>query len=767
MASVTGGDVRDALNKHAGMENALGESGLGDKCAVLCDKYKLGVEAFVLCLEAFLVEASKHSITLEDMSKLEQRLYKQSASAKQQLLRQQQLQQQQQQDQRRQRALKPVDNLLSVDSPVVASSMGKRSLPPQAPSATVTPFNGEDGRPTKFQSSSNGGVPSSFHQLPALDSQTPGGSSSGSGGGEAFRTRKGRGDSVASMNTSLGSRADFVRSDRGPLGMRCAISTSGEDINNCEGRYRYMFTTLEERARNLDRQLLKMQTFMCDKANLKAEDLQPVGVPSPDVVWVCGRICCEAETGKMNNQSVMLEGSRRDSGGRRVKLDLTEVQTYSLFPGQIVLAEGINSGGRKMVVKRLVEGYPADQPKTVPQKLLEFHHSTLYQGGEPVNVCVAAGPFTTSDTLSYEPLRELLGTVAAKKPDVLILIGPFVDVSQPLLSSGNVELEEYDEEDRVVGSHGASYEMVFIERIVRDGLATLFSADDSIPTNIILVPSLFDAHHECVFPQPPFGDRDEVKTDYFQDSLGVLNIPHCDPNDSAHRRVHLMSNPCMFRVNEVVFGVTSLDVLFALSSDEISQNVPGHRLDRLVAHMLQQHSFCPQFPMPQSTLSQVRVLIACLGCIIVISSLTHSLPVFSLVAADGLASRGQVADAGVPRCSHSPLQTVAHVARSLGHHRRQPRQPHERHQRRHLWRNRDPPCQGGRAACITPCRRQGRSASLVRTPHFGQHHEDLSEPESKVVRNKRRQEIVSFLCILVKSKNRQRITNNTFSPFSS
>jgi DNA polymerase alpha subunit B len=176
-----------------------------------------------------------------------------------------------------------------------------------------------------------------------------------------------------------------------------------------------------------------------------------------------------------------------------------------------------------------------------------------------------------------------------------------------LLSSGNVVLDDYDDNDNVIGRHGASYETVFIERIVRDGLSTLFDFDETLPTNIILVPSLLDAHHECVFPQPPFGDRDEVKTEYFDQPLGVLNIPNSDPNDPVRRRVHLMPNPCMFKVNEVVFGVTSLDVLFALSSDEISLNVPGQRLDRLVAHMLQQHSFCPQFPMPQTTLSQVRL----------------------------------------------------------------------------------------------------------------------------------------------------------------
>jgi DNA polymerase alpha subunit B len=233
---------------------------------------------------------------------------------------------------------------------------------------------------------------------------------------------------------------------------------------------------------------------------------------------------------------------------------------------------------------------------------LEYHHSKVFQKGNALKVITAAGPFTTSDSLNFAPLMDLIRRVVREKPDLLILVGPFVDCTQPLLSSGEVRLGMYDDEDNLIGSHGASYEMTFVTKIIRDGLSVLFNSEDehgTIPTNIIMVPSLQDAHHESVFPQPPFGDRDEVKTSFFSESLGVLEVPFSKDGD-PRKRVHLMPNPCMFRVNEVLFGVTSQDMLFALSSDEVSLNTPN-RLDRLAAHLLQQQSFCPQFPVAGNT----------------------------------------------------------------------------------------------------------------------------------------------------------------------
>lgn len=169
---------------------------------------------------------------------------------------------------------------------------------------------------------------------------------------EKYVDRKGHGDSLATMNPMLEKRKAFEPSDKKPLGMRCRLETNKNDMPNVSERYRYMFTTLDERCRAFENHLIRMQEAMCELAGVSPEDLTPVGLPSQDVVWVCGKVVCESSEGKMNRTSVLLEGSRRDSSGRRIQLDLQELSTYSLFPGQIVLVEGINSNGRVMVAKR-------------------------------------------------------------------------------------------------------------------------------------------------------------------------------------------------------------------------------------------------------------------------------------------------------------------------------------------------------------------------------------------------------------------------------
>ena len=67
-----------------------------------------------------------------------------------------------------------------------------------------------------------------------------------------------------------------------------------------------------------------------------------------------GRICCDSN-GRLNAQSVVMEGSVETSSGKQAGVHLGNVSEYSLFPGQVVAMEGSNTSGRKFVATKVYE----------------------------------------------------------------------------------------------------------------------------------------------------------------------------------------------------------------------------------------------------------------------------------------------------------------------------------------------------------------------------------------------------------------------------
>jgi hypothetical protein len=48
-----------------------------------------------------------------------------------------------------------------------------------------------------------------------------------------------------------------------------------------------------------------------------------------------GRIVCEVEGGSLNDTAVVLEGDTGLSEGARAALDLSQLSSYRIFPGQV------------------------------------------------------------------------------------------------------------------------------------------------------------------------------------------------------------------------------------------------------------------------------------------------------------------------------------------------------------------------------------------------------------------------------------------------
>ena len=87
-----------------------------------------------------------------------------------------------------------------------------------------------------------------------------------------------------------------------------------------------------------------------------------------------GRICCDPESNKLSRKSIVLEGSRASSGGRRAFLDIRSVQgPVSLFPGQIVAVEGRCADGETINALRIKSGVAPPRPTTPACEVMKFN----------------------------------------------------------------------------------------------------------------------------------------------------------------------------------------------------------------------------------------------------------------------------------------------------------------------------------------------------------------------------------------------------------
>jgi DNA polymerase alpha subunit B len=61
-----------------------------------------------------------------------------------------------------------------------------------------------------------------------------------------------------------------------------------------------------------------------------------------------GRVCCDS-MGRLNAKSLVLESF----AGKTVPLDISQVENFSLFPGQVIVVEGDNPLGSKLSAKQI------------------------------------------------------------------------------------------------------------------------------------------------------------------------------------------------------------------------------------------------------------------------------------------------------------------------------------------------------------------------------------------------------------------------------
>ncbi|XP_054806485.1 uncharacterized protein LOC129309119 isoform X2 [Prosopis cineraria] len=324
---------------------------------------------------------------------------------------------------------------------------------------------------------------------------------------------------------------------------------------------RFMYDRTEDRFNALENRI-KKHARVHVASGLYEEPMDPT-IASQRSIFTVGMICCDGE-GHLNEKSLMLQSSAETSGGQRVRLELQQLSHFSVFPGQVVGIEGHNPSGHCLVASKMVDSIVSsvgDSENLNPAKKLAFdkenHPTDLPCKQRELSMVIAAGPFTTTDNLLFEPLAELLAYAKKRPPQLIILMGPFIDTEHPDIKKGATE-RTFDEIFRIE-----------ILRRLEDYVECMGSA-----VRILLVPSIRDANHDFVFPQPAFD----------------VNLRDLKPQIAS------LTNPGIFEANEVKIGCCTVDILKHLSGEEISRisadGKPSDRMSRLVNHILKQQRKC-------------------------------------------------------------------------------------------------------------------------------------------------------------------------------
>ncbi|KAH7377793.1 DNA polymerase alpha 70 kDa subunit [Pyrenochaeta sp. MPI-SDFR-AT-0127] len=341
--------------------------------------------------------------------------------------------------------------------------------------------------------------------------------------------------------------------------------------------YRTMIMKLTEASEVLDDKIDEFRELVRESLGLDESAFGNPNYQSPSEVIAVGRIASDSSEGKLNTASLVLEGSRRYGSGRRVPLNIEQISSYNFFPGQIVALRGTNASGDSFVVSEILSLPLLNPPATKPDELDAINARYLDtpdsdpENVRPLTMMIASGPYTTDQNLDFSPLHTLLDNAAEAYADTVILFGPFLDAEHPQIRSGDFDAPPNADPNEATMTDLFRY---YISSSLQD-------FNKRVPTcNIILVPSLRDAHHHhAAFPQDKFVKKE----------LGL---------GQAGKMVQCVTNPMTASMNEMTVGMSSVDILDILRREELAGGKARatNIYERCARNVIEQRNFLPVFP---------------------------------------------------------------------------------------------------------------------------------------------------------------------------
>ncbi|AQZ18114.1 POL12 (YBL035C) [Zygosaccharomyces parabailii] len=328
--------------------------------------------------------------------------------------------------------------------------------------------------------------------------------------------------------------------------------------------FRTMRQNLLDVADVLDEQIEMFKTIVQDHYGLSASDFGDPTIQSQSEVHSVGRIVPELSASDefLNIESLALETSRMGGVGRRIRLDLTNINEVSFFCGQIVALKGKNANSEYFTVSEVLPLPYPDSPVSTSE---ELHETNMLTNGAPSKIIITSGPYIADDCFSLSHLENFVERMNGEvKPHVLIMFGPFIDISHPMIANGTIpDFPNLKVQPKTLDE-------VFIKVIA----PVLKKIESQI--QVILIPSTRDAlSKHAAYPQDSLNRKE-------------LHLP---------KNFKCFTNPATFQLNEVFFGCSNVDIFKDLKEITKGGSISmRNRFDRISEHLLRQRRFYPVFP---------------------------------------------------------------------------------------------------------------------------------------------------------------------------
>ena len=273
---------------------------------------------------------------------------------------------------------------------------------------------------------------------------------------------------------------------------------------------------------------------------------------------------------------MLLEGSRASGIGAKVQLNVAECHRVAAFPGQIVAVLGHSDmTGSTFHVREFLAGLPAPTSLLAPERSL--------------HALVVAGPFCLRDGLDYTPLESVLAHAVTERPGVLIILGPFLDAKNLIVSAGDTFLPGEEQEPCSVEEVYAKHVWPLLIR----GLAPLRHASPA--TEVLIVPSLDEVLCFHPLPQPPL---DAMLS-------GAPLTPGSAMDQLKRMGIQFLPNPAHVDINGINVSLTSADALSSVLRNFVLRP-EGRKIDEALRLLLLQQGLFPVVPRDPAQVCEAR-----------------------------------------------------------------------------------------------------------------------------------------------------------------